>query len=503
MTVSTHVSLRDITKRYGGIHALKGASLGLAAGEIHALMGENGAGKSTLSRILAGIIRPDAGEMLIDGANIALGNPLDAQRRGIAIINQELDLFPHLSVGENLVIGNLRYVEHGIVSARRIETFCRPVLDQVGLACDTRTRTSDLSIAHRQLLAIARSLSMQARVLIMDEPTSALSDDASERLFALIGALKSKGVTIVYVSHKLNEIFRLSDRITVLRDGETIGKCVTAATDAQEIIRMMVGRPMVRSERRAVPPRSSVLLAVDRLSTRKLRQVSFDLRAGEILGVAGLVGAGRSALGAALAGLDKVHSGAMRLKQVVFAPKNPAQAMQAGLGFLPEDRKLQGLMMQMSVRENGTFAILPRIASAGVIREARETEALDRIVRRLALKSPSLETPVWALSGGNQQKALLARLLLAGPDVLFLDDPTRGIDVGAKEDIYRLIDELCVAGKGVILVSSELPELFRCSDRILVLNAGKVAATLDARDATQESVIAAATSTNGDLRRVS
>jgi ABC-type sugar transport system ATPase subunit len=461
----------DISKHYGGVYALRNARFEVRAGEVHALMGENGAGKSTLARILAGSTRADGGTISIEGKAIHIASPVDAQRLGIAIIYQELDLFPSLTVGENFVIGNLH------ASGRRVEDFCRPFLDQVGLDCGVRKRVSELPIGQRQLLAIARALSMNARILLMDEPTSSLSGDAAERLFELIEDLKRRGVAIVYVSHKMDEIFRLADRATVLRDGETVGTVDIAATDTGELIRLMVGRTLNLAERAARTP-GEVILRVSNLRTAKLRDVSFELRRGEVLGIAGLVGSGRSELGAALYGLDRVVGGTI---------EGPVK-----IGLVPEDRRLQGLMMQMSVVENGTLSILPRVSRLGFLSRRREAAELAPVASRLALNCSSVNAPVSQLSGGNQQKVLLARWLLAQPGVLLLDDPTRGIDVGAKQDVYRMIDNLAAAGAGVLLVSSELPELLRCSDRILVLRNGQVAARYDAREATQEKIMAAA-----------
>lgn len=482
----------NISKHYGGVAALKNAWFSLRAGEVHALMGENGAGKSTLARIIAGSTRADSGSIFIDGNRVEIGTPLDAQRAGVAIIYQELDLFPSLTIGENIVIGNLYFGEKGVVSFRRIEEFCRPYLDQVGLNRPAATPLAELSLGEMQLVAIARALSLNARAIIMDEPTSSLFEDAVERLFDLIARLKSTGVAIAFVSHKMDEIFRICDRVTVLRDGETIGVRDMAATSPREIIRMMAGRDVDLSERSGRTP-GAVLLEARNLSTRKLKNVSFALRGGEVLGVAGLVGSGRSELGAALFGLDRITAGDLRLNGRLFHPRSAADAMRHGVGLLPEDRKLEGLMMQMSVLENSSIGALGRMHTFGFIRRARERKELAPVWARLNLKCGSYTSPVAALSGGNQQKALLARWLLLSPDVLFLDDPARGIDVSAKEDIYRIIDELARQGKGVILVSSELPELLRCSDRILVLNNGRITAALDAATATQEAILAAAT----------
>ena len=478
------LQVENVSKHYGGVCALKNAHFALRTGEVHALIGENGAGKTTLSRIVAGSALADTANIAMDGRPATIASPVDAQRLGIGIIYQELDLFPNLTVGENLVIGNLHFREGRLVSPRRIEAFCRPFLDRVGLACGAGEVVAALSIGQKQLVAIARALSMNARILLMDEPTSSLFDDAVERLFGLIGELKRAGVSVVYISHKMDEIFRICDRATVLRDGETIGTVEIAATDANQmvrmqIIRMMVGRDLQMAARPERRDPGEVVLSVERLTTDKLRGISFELRRGEVLGVAGLVGAGRSELGAALFGIGRIRSGYIRLH--------------ASIGLVPEDRRLQGLMMRMSVLENCTIAVLPRMQSLGFIRHQQERRALEPLARRLGLDCDSTARPVNQLSGGNQQKALLARWLLRDPDVLFLDDPTRGIDVGAKQDIYGIVDELAAAGKGVILVSSELPELLRCCHRIMVLSEGRLTAIYDAKEATQENIMAAAT----------
>ena len=482
-----------ISKHYGGVFALKAVNFSVNAGEVHALMGENGAGKSTLSKILAGAIIPDAGQIRVAGKAALIRNPIDAQALGIGIIYQELDLFPHLSVGENIVISNLNFAENGLVNFRKIDNFCRPYLNRVGFRGDVRAATSSLPIGQLQLVALARALSMQARVILMDEPTSSLTEDAANRLFHVITELKEAGVSIVYISHKLDEIFRICDRATVLRDGETIGTEQIRTTTAPALIRMMVGRDL---QDRAIANRSvsgDVILSVSNLTTRKLRSVSFELRRGEVLGIAGLVGAGRSELGAALFGIDRMQSGQILLRGRPITPRSPAAAIASGIGLVPEDRKLQGLMMQMSVLENSSLAVLKTVQRLGILRPRHEASALEPIWQQLALKCPSGAARVNTLSGGNQQKALLARWLLVDPEVLFLDEPARGIDVGAKQDVYRIIDRLASIGKGVILVSSELQELLNCSDRILVLHEGRVTAMYEARDTTQEQIMTAAT----------
>jgi ABC-type sugar transport system ATPase subunit len=487
------LEVSNIDKRFGGVAALRGARLEVRAGEIHALIGENGAGKSTLARIVAGVVRADGGSFVVEGQPAAIASPLDAQRLGIGIIHQELDLFPHLTAGENMVIGNLRFREGRLARFRRMEAFCQPFLERVGLQCGVGAKAASLSIGQRQLLAIARALSMNARLLLMDEPTSALFDDGVERLFGLIRGLRSRGVSVVYVSHKMDEILRICDRATVLRDGRTVGTREAASTDAAELIGMMVGREL---DLAGVPRQRAwgeAVLAVEGLRTSRLRDISFTVHRGEVLGVAGLVGAGRSELGAALFGLDRIAGGSVRLGGTPLAARSPRDAMRRGIGLVPEDRRLQGLMMSMNVQENGTLAVLGRLQRLGFLRGSRESGELRPVARQLSLDCPSLTACVSHLSGGNQQKVLLARWLLLHPQVLFLDDPTRGIDVAAKQDIYRIIEELAASGKAVILVSSELPELLRCCHRILVLREGRVAAIYDAAEATQEKIMASAT----------
>jgi len=482
-----------VDKHFGGVAALRSASLEVRAGEVHALMGENGAGKSTLARIVAGAVRADAGSFRVAGRPAAIASPVDAQRLGIGIIHQELDLFPNLTAGENMAIGNLWFREGAWAGFRRMEEFCRPFLEQVGLACDVRQPAASLSIGQRQLLAIARALSMNARLLLMDEPTSSLFDDAVERLFGLIRGLRGRGVSVVYVSHKMDEIFRISDRVTVLRDGQTVGTREAASTSPAELIRMMVGRELDLTSGARQGARGDAALEVEDLSTSRLRHVSFTLHRGEVLGVAGLVGAGRSELGAALFGLDPILGGSLKLGGARLAARSPREAMRRGIGLVPEDRRTEGLMMSLSVRENASLATLDRIARLGFVRSARESAALQSVAQQLALHCPSPAASVSHLSGGNQQKVLLARWLLLHPEVLFLDDPTRGIDVAAKQDIYRIVEELASAGKAVMLVSSELSELLRCCHRILVLREGRVTAIYDASEATQEKIMASAT----------
>jgi ABC-type sugar transport system ATPase subunit len=483
------IAAKGIEKRYDGVHALKSVDIEVEEGEVHALVGENGAGKSTLGKIIAGVVRPDQGKIILNDKVCSIHNPLDAQKLGIGIIFQELDLFPNLTVGENIVIGNLGVKTGTFVNQHAVETFCRPFLSQVGLGtCPTTRLLDDLQIAEMQLVAIARALSMKARIIVMDEPTSSLPDDAVENLFGLIRNLRTSGVSVIYVSHKMKEIFAIADRITVLRDGEVVGTKNASETNIDQIISMMVGRELT-SVASSEKTYGETLLDVQNLNTQKLREISFSVREGEVLGIAGLVGAGRSELGAALFGLDRVNSGSIKLGGREIHPKNPQRAIQQGIGLLPEDRKLQGLCMQGSVRENSTLAIIKKLQVLGFIQHGRETREMSTVLDKTRLKAASYEASVSSLSGGNQQKVLLAKWLLTDPRLIFLDDPTRGIDIGAKHDIYELIADLASKGKGVIFVSSELPELLRCSDKIMVMSEGRIAGFVDARTTTQDEIM--------------
>jgi len=495
MTATELLRVANVTKRYDGVYALQDAHFSVDKGEVHALVGENGAGKSTLARIIAGATRADRGQIFFNGEQVSILNPLDAQRLGISIIFQELDLFPHLTVAENIVIGNLKLEGRAFVNRKHVNSWCRPFLEQAGSVNDPDAMLRDLPIAHMQLVAIARALSLEARLILMDEPTSSLFGDAVERLFTTVTRLKQSGVSVVFVSHKLKEIFRICDRITVLRDGSTIGTRDTSATSTNEIVTMMAGRPLKGRPTKKSAASNDVLLAVSKLTTGKIQDISFDLRRGEVLGIAGLVGAGRSELGAALFGLRRLISGVVRLNGRAVRITSPTEAIGAGLGMLPEDRKLQGLMIQMSVLENSTMAVLPRYQSWGLLNRQRELGAMEAVHRRTALKAASPDVAVSRLSGGNQQKVLLAKWLLAEPAVLFLDDPTRGIDVAAKEDIYEIIGAAASQGMSIIFVSSELPELLRCCDRIMVMHEGRSVGILDGALATQEAVLALATAT--------
>jgi ABC-type sugar transport system ATPase subunit len=487
------LKIEHANKHYAGTRALDDASFSVLPGEVHALMGENGAGKSTLGKIIAGAEHGDSADIYWRGKRVEIASPLEAQRLGIGIVFQELDVFPNLSIAENIVIGNLRMERRQYVNWRELIRFSQPFLEQVGLTAGPRTRVGDLRTGERQLVAVTRALSFEASLIVMDEPTSSLPEDAVERLFSVIRRLKANGVSIVYVSHKMKEILEIADRVTVLRDGATIGTRRAQDTTIEEIITMMVGRELAARPEKPPSEPGEILLSVKHLRTEKIRDISFELRRGEVLGIAGLVGAGRSELGAALFGLDRIHSGEIRLGGRDMRPKSPREALAAGFGLLPEDRKLEGLMLQMSVLENTTMASLGRFQTFGFLHSRAESDASEPVHRRMRLKAASNQIDVGSLSGGNQQKVLFSKWLLNNPEVLFLDDPTRGVDVGAKQDIYGIVEELAAEGKGILFVSSELPELLDNCDRILVLCEGRSTGILDARTATQEQIMALAT----------
>jgi ABC-type sugar transport system ATPase subunit len=483
------IEARNISKRFQGTQALRDVTFSLEKGEVHALMGENGAGKSTLAKILAGVVQPDEGQIYVAGKKVAIDHPLRAQQLGIGMVFQELDLFPHLSVAENLAIANPAAQETSVVRKSHLNRWCCNCLEKVKLAVDPEMLLQDLSIGQMQRVAIARALSLTSAVLLLDEPTSSLTDDGVRSLFELIQQLKSDGVSFIYVTHKMAEVQQIADRVTVLRDGKHVGTCSATELTSDDLIAMMVGRKLERNARPARRCGPEFVLEVAGLQTAFLQKISFQLHVGEVLGVAGLVGAGRSELGAALFGLRERLGGTIRLQGQNFDPHSPAEAIRQGFCLLPEDRRWQGIFPQMSVRENASIAILGRLGRGKFQKEKRQ---VGEFQKNLAV-SASPDTAISNLSGGNQQKIVFVRWLLAKPTVLFLDDPTRGIDVAAKEQIYSIIDNLAENRHGVILVSSELPELWRCCDRILVLQEGRQAGIVVTSRSSQEEVMRLAT----------
>jgi ABC-type sugar transport system ATPase subunit len=483
---------RGISKRFGGIQALDAVDFTLRAGEVMALAGENGAGKSTLIKILAGAYQRDAGEVRIDGQPVEIRDPDAAERLGISVIYQEFNLTPNQTVAENVFLrephrrgGLLRRLNLIDQGARREAT--RALLRQVGSSVDPDQKVSELTVAHQQMTEIAKALALDARILIMDEPTSTLPDAEVDILFDIIRQLKARGIAVVFVSHRLEETRRIADRVTVLRDGRLVGEASVSDVSDQQIISMMVGRVVETLYPKTEADPAETVLSVRGL-TRKgvLKDVSFDVRRGEVLGLAGLVGAGRTEIARCIFGADRFEEGTVTLDGEQVTLGSPQDAVRLGIGYVPEDRKRQGLFLEMSVRDNIAMSVAHRMTRGGIVDRAAVTEVAASFRDRLSVRPPLLDLAVNRLSGGNQQKVALAKWLALRPKVLILDEPTRGIDVGAKAEVHALIDELAHEGIGIILISSELPEVLNMSDRILVVAEGEIVGELSREEATQE-----------------
>lgn len=495
--MDTLVEMQGICKSFGPVSVLRDVSFCLKAGEIHALMGENGAGKSTLMKVLTGIYPSDAGEIRVQGRTVDIRGPKHAEMLGIAIIHQELNLIPELSVADNMFLGReLTIGRTGILRHREMRRRTREYLARLNvLDIDPDCEAGSLSIGQQQMVEIARALSLDARVLIMDEPTAALTEREIEALFRLIRELRAAGVGIVYVSHRMEEIFALCDQISVLRDGNFVGTSRIAETDLDEVVQMMVGREIgERFPKRTTRPGEERLRVENLADSRAvIKDIGFSVRAGEVLGIAGLMGSGRTEIVKTLFGLEKKASGRVFLNGKPLTISKPADAISAGIGFVTEDRKHEGLVLGLSVRENMTLTHLQGFSRAGVIVSGRERGFVDGMIGRLKIRTRDCDLEVKSLSGGNQQKVVLAKWLAIKPRVLILDEPTRGVDIGGKAEIYHIINQLACDGVAVIMISSELPEVLSMSDRILVMHEGRIAAEVDAATATQESIMHAAT----------
>ncbi|QBI20201.1 sugar ABC transporter ATP-binding protein [Egibacter rhizosphaerae] len=491
------LELQGIHKRFDSTVALDGVGFSVCRGEVHGLVGENGAGKSTLVKVSAGVHQPDEGRIFIGSKATRLASPREAEAAGIALIPQELDLFGELTVAENLFVGRRRpRTAWGGIDWKTMASAAAEVFERLGLCVPPRATVGQLSTANRQLVAIARALIGDARVLFMDEPTSALSDRETERLFRIIEDLRTQGVGVVYISHRLEEVFRLADRVTVLRDGSRVITDATRQLTADGVVRHMVGRELTEHYLRSDVEPGRERLRVEGLTKKgEFRDVSFALRAGEVVGVAGLIGAGRTEFAQTIFGLRKADAGRVLLDGDEVRISGPADAFAKGIAYVPEDRQLQGLVLPFIIRHNISLSSLGQVSHAGWITPRTERSMTEQLAERLHVRGARLTDPVNHLSGGNQQKTMLARCLARDPDILLLDEPTRGIDIGAKAEIYRQIDELAKAGKSLLVISSELEEVLGLADRVLVMREGRLVADLDRAEADRERVIGLATGT--------
>ena len=488
------LALEGVSKSFGAVRALRDVSLSLFAGEAHALAGENGAGKSTLIKTLAGVYRPDTGQVLLDGKPAAFHGPADARDAGVAVIYQEPTLFPDLSVAENIFMGRQPRRSFGRVDHHAVRAATAELFRQLGVDLDPDQPARGLSIADQQLVEIAKALSFDARVLIMDEPTAALTGSEVARLFRVVRTLLERGAAVLFISHRLEEIFELCQRVTTLRDGCWIASELVAELTEDDLVRRMVGRDLAELYPKQSAEIGEVALDVRRLTREgAFTDVSFQVRSGEIVGMAGLVGAGRSEVARAIFGVDRWDAGEVRVDQRPLAPGAPSMAMAAGMALVPEDRRAQGLVMDMSIERNIGLTGLKATSRAGLAnRRAERDRALDWAVK-LQVKFARLADAVATLSGGNQQKVVLAKWLATTPRVLIVDEPTRGIDVGTKAEVHRLLSGLAADGVAVLMISSDLPEILGMADRVLVMNEGRLTAEIPRAEATEESVMAAAT----------
>ncbi|MEV4617062.1 sugar ABC transporter ATP-binding protein [Kitasatospora sp. NPDC049258] len=486
--------VRGVGKRFGAVRALEGVTLDFPGGQVTALMGENGAGKSTLLKILTGDHRPTEGHVLLDGRQVELRSPAEARAAGIRIIPQEPEIIPHVSVAENVYAGALPRRAGRRLDRAELRRRIHADLERLGFAdvLDPDLLGSQLTPAQRQLVEIMRALTGDAKLIAFDEPTSSLSEHEVDALFALIRRLRETGIAIVYVSHRMKEIFQLADRIAVLRDGALVGVQAAATTDDGELVRLMVGRDLSTMFTRPHVATDRLVLDVEGVTTDHVRDISLQIHAGEVVGLAGLIGAGRSELALALAGDHPVHHGTVTLDGVRLRPGRPGAAIKAGLGLAPEERKAQALLLHRSVRDNTSLVVLDRLRRLRFVRRGAERALAQQYTDRLRVRTPSVEHEVRKLSGGNQQKVVLARWLARKPKVLILDEPTRGIDVGAKAEIYQIIADLAKEGVALLVISSELPEILGLADRVVVMQGGRITGELDRAHASEEAILALA-----------
>ena len=488
---SVILKMEGITKAFPGVKALKGVSFDLREGEVHALLGENGAGKSTLMKCLAGIYSVDSGTIEYNGLPVVFKNAMESIHLGISVIHQELALAEQLTVADNMFAGQEPLGKLGLINRRAIHTQCQAILRSLDANFTSYDRVFTLSTAQKQMLEIAKAINRRTKVLVMDEPTAAVSHKEVEKIFRLIGRLRDQGITIVYISHRMDEIFRVADRITVLRDGANVKTVMAKEIDKDALVRMMVGYSLDRYYQKNAAAPGEVVLEAQNITRRdnRVRNASFTLRRGEIVGFAGLVGSGRTELIETIFGLCRLRSGQILLKGNPVRFRSPEDALKAGICLVPEDRKLQGLILDNTVRFNLTLGVLRQFMGMGHINRKKENEIANRYVESLSIKVPSLHTKAISLSGGNQQKIVLSKWLAASTAIMILDEPTRGIDVGAKAEIYALMDRLAASGVSIIMVSSELPEVLGMSDRIYVMREGEIKTCVEKEQFNQEEIL--------------
>lgn len=488
------IRMNGIHKAFGSNQVLSGVDFDLHEGEVHALMGENGAGKSTLMNILTGLHAKDEGTILIDGKETYFANPKEAERQGIAFIHQELNVWPDMTVLENLFIGREISSRWGLLRGNEMKALAKEQFRKLSVDIPLNIEAGQCSVGQQQMIEIAKALLTDTKVIIMDEPTSALTEREIQKLFEVIESLKKDGVSIVYISHRMEEIFAICDRITVMRDGRTVDTKEIPHTSFDEVVKKMVGRELTERYPARNPKPGEVVLEVEHASRKGLfEEVSFQVRAGEIVGFSGLMGSGRTEIMRALFGLDHLDSGDIRLFGKKATIRKPVDAVKLGIGFITEDRKDEGLILDFSVRDNMVLPSLSSFTSKGLISAQKEKIFVDALIKRLQIKTHSSETAAGNLSGGNQQKVVIAKWIGIGPKLLILDEPTRGVDVGAKREIYQLMNELTGHGVAIIMVSSELPEVLGMSDRIVVVHEGRITGELSKEEATQEKIMTLAT----------
>lgn len=489
-----NIEMKGVTKSFGSNYVLRGVDFDLKAGEVHALMGENGAGKSTLMNIMTGLHKKDEGQIFIDGKELLFDSPKAAENYGISFIHQEMITWPEMTVLENLFMGKEMKTSFGWIKTKEMQNKADNIFRELGIQIDFDKQMKTLSVGQQQLVEIAKTLMNDTEVIIMDEPTAALTDREIELLFKIMNQLKERNVAIVYISHRMEEIFKISDRVTVMRDGISISTKPTKETNYDEIVRQMVGRdledyyPTIESEK------GEVILEVKGLSRSNLfNEISFKLHSGEILGFSGLMGSGRTEIMRGIFGIDRLEKGDIFLEGEKVEIKTPNDAISKGIGFLTENRKDEGLFLDFSIRDNISMTAFEEFSKYGWINRKEETDFVDLLIKRLTVKTTDMELPASALSGGNQQKVVLAKWIGAGSKVLILDEPTRGVDVGAKKEIYSLMKELTERGVGIIMVSSDLPEVIGVSDRVIVVHEGKIAGELSKESLSEEKIMTLAT----------